>query len=83
MDFNRSKPVLVTVPAVISIACAVPVFAAMLSRLVVQITVDRLPGDPPTPVYDRLGENVLRFLWDGGPVFVDAHHGHTTLATGN
>ena len=60
-------------------------------RLVLQITVDQLRGDLPTRYFDRLGEGGLRYLWEHGTVFTDAHHshantetivGHTTLATG-
>ncbi len=60
-------------------------------RLVLQITVDQLRGDLPTRYFDRLGEGGLRYLWEQGTVYTDAHHshantetivGHTTLATG-
>jgi len=60
-------------------------------RLVLQITVDQLRGDLPTRYFDRLGEGGLRYLWESGTVYADAHHshantetivGHTTLATG-
>ncbi len=60
-------------------------------RLVLQITVDQLRGDLPTRYFDRLGEGGLRYLWENGTVYADAHHshantetivGHTTLATG-
>jgi len=60
-------------------------------RLVLQITVDQLRGDLPTRYFDRLGQGGLRYLWEQGTVFTDAHHshantetivGHTTLATG-
>ena len=65
--------------------------AAAPPRLVLQITVDQLRGDLPTRYFDRLGEGGLRYLWDNGTVYTDAHHshantetivGHTTLATG-
>jgi arylsulfatase A-like enzyme len=60
-------------------------------RLVLQITVDQLRGDLPTRYFDRLGAGGLRYLWEQGTVYADAHHshantetivGHTTLATG-
>lgn len=60
-------------------------------RLVLQITVDQLRGDLPTRYYDRLGKGGIRYLWENGIVYRDAHHahantetivGHTTLATG-
>ncbi len=56
-----------------------------------QITVDQLRGDLPTRYFDRLGEGGLRYLWENGTVYANAHHshantetivGHTTLATG-
>ena len=65
--------------------------AAAPPRLVLQITVDQLRGDLPTRYFDRLGEGGLRYLWENGTVYADAHHshantetivGHTTLATG-
>ena len=46
---------------------------------------------PDFGVHDRLGEGGLRYLWENGTVYADAHHshantetivGHTTLATG-
>ena len=61
------------------------------TRLVLQVTVDQLRGDLPTRYFDRLGEGGLRYLWENGTVYDDAHHshantetivGHTTLATG-
>lgn len=60
-------------------------------RLILQITVDQLRGDLPTRYYDRLGEGGLRYLWENGVVYRNAHHahantetivGHATLATG-
>ncbi len=60
-------------------------------KLILQITVDQLRGDLPTRFYDRLGEGGIRYLWENGVVYTDAHHahantetivGHTTLATG-
>lgn len=60
-------------------------------RLVLQITVDQLRGDLPTRYYDRLGEGGIRYLWESGVVYRNAHHphantetivGHATLATG-
>lgn len=60
-------------------------------KLVLQITVDQLRGDLPARYYDRLGEGGLRYLWENGVVYRDAHHahannetivGHATLATG-
>jgi predicted AlkP superfamily pyrophosphatase or phosphodiesterase len=50
-------------------------------KLVLQITVDALRGDLPTRYYDRLGESGFRYLWDGGTVFADAHHGHANTET--
>ena len=59
-------------------------------RLVLQIIVDQLRGDMPLRVYDRLGENGFRRLYEQGTVFENAHHrhantetivGHATLAT--
>lgn len=56
-----------------------------------QITVDQLRGDLSTRYFDGLGEGGLRYLWEEGTVFADAHHshantetiiGHTTLAIG-
>jgi predicted AlkP superfamily pyrophosphatase or phosphodiesterase len=58
---------------------------------VLQITVDQLRGDLPTRYYDRLGDGGIRYLWENGVVYRNAHHahantetivGHTTLATG-
>jgi len=60
-------------------------------RLILQITVDQLRGDLPTRYYDRLGDGGLRYLWENGVVYRNAHHahantetivGHATLATG-
>jgi predicted AlkP superfamily pyrophosphatase or phosphodiesterase len=60
-------------------------------KLILQITVDQLRGDLPTRYYDRLGEGGLRYLWESGVVYRNAHHGHantetivghSTLATG-
>ncbi|MDH3691848.1 MAG: alkaline phosphatase family protein [Gammaproteobacteria bacterium] len=60
-------------------------------KLILQITVDQLRGDLPTRYYERLGEGGLRYLWETGVVYSNAHHahantetivGHTTLATG-
>lgn len=65
--------------------------AADPPKLVLQITVDQLRGDLPTRYYDRLGEGGIRYLWENGAVYTNAHHnhannetivGHTTLATG-
>ena len=65
--------------------------AAGQPKLVLQITVDQLRGDLPTRYYDRLGEGGIRYLWENGAVYTNAHHnhannetivGHTTLATG-
>ena len=64
---------------------------AAAPRLGTQITVDQLRGDLPTRYFGRLGEGGLRYLWERGTVYTDAHHshantetivGHTTLATG-
>jgi len=60
-------------------------------KLILQITVDQLRGDLPTRYYDRLGDGGLRYLWENGVVYRNAHHahantetivGHATLATG-
>ncbi len=60
-------------------------------KLILQITVDALRGDLPTRYYERLGEGGLRYLYESGIVYKDAHHahantetivGHATLATG-
>ncbi len=65
--------------------------AGATPKLVLQITVDQLRGDLPTRYYDRLGEGGLRYLWETGVVYRNAHHahantetvvGHATLATG-
>ena len=50
-------------------------------RLVLQITVDQLRGDLPTRYYDRLGEGGIRYLWESGIVYRDAHHGHANTET--
>lgn len=72
-------------------ATAQPANAADTPRLILQITVDQLRGDLPTRYYERLGEGGIRYLWENGVVFTNAHHnhannetivGHTTLATG-
>jgi predicted AlkP superfamily pyrophosphatase or phosphodiesterase len=64
---------------------------AQKPKLILQITVDQLRGDLPTRYYDRLGDGGIRYLWERGAVFTNAHHnhannetivGHTTLATG-
>lgn len=60
-------------------------------KLILQVTVDQLRGDMPASVYDRLGEGGLRYLYENGVVYENAHHrhantetvvGHATLATG-
>jgi predicted AlkP superfamily pyrophosphatase or phosphodiesterase len=60
-------------------------------KLILQITVDQLRGDLPTRYYDRLGDGGIRYLWENGVVYRNAHHahantetivGHATLATG-
>ena len=65
--------------------------AAESPKLILQITVDQLRGDLPTRYYERLGEGGIRYLWENGVVYRNAHHahantetivGHTTLATG-
>jgi len=65
--------------------------AADKPKLILQITVDQLRGDLPTRYYDRLGDGGLRYLWEHGVVYSNAHHahantetivGHATLATG-
>ena len=66
-------------------------FSPNRPKLVLQITVDQFRGDLPVRFYDSLGEGGLRYLWENGIVYSDAHHahantetivGHTTLATG-
>ncbi|MFT5501177.1 MAG: putative AlkP superfamily pyrophosphatase or phosphodiesterase [Woeseiaceae bacterium] len=60
-------------------------------KLILQITVDQLRGDLPTRYYERLGDGGIRYLWENGTVYTNAHHshannetivGHATLATG-
>jgi predicted AlkP superfamily pyrophosphatase or phosphodiesterase len=74
----------------LSISCAQEV-ANTRPKLILQITVDQLRGDLPTRYYDRLGDGGIRYLWENGIVYRNAHHahantetivGHTTLATG-
>jgi predicted AlkP superfamily pyrophosphatase or phosphodiesterase len=64
---------------------------ATAPKLILQITVDQLRGDLPTRYYERLGEGGIRYLWENGVVYRNAHHahantetivGHATLATG-
>ena len=50
-------------------------------KLVLQITVDQLRGDLPTRYYDRLGKGGLRYLWESGVVYRNAHHGHANTET--
>lgn len=63
----------------------------MTPKLVLQITVDQLRGDLPDRFIDRMGEGGIRYLFNEGVVYKDAHHahantetivGHATLATG-
>jgi len=90
---NTRSAFLLSFVVVAAIGAQRPVSAqdAAPPRLVLQITVDQLRGDLPTRYYDRLGEGGLRWLWEQGIVYADAHHshantetivGHTTLATG-
>ena len=60
-------------------------------KLILQITVDQLRGDMPGSVYDQLGKDGFRYLYQKGIVYENAHHrhantetvvGHATLATG-
>jgi len=60
-------------------------------KLVVQITVDQLRGDMPASVKERLPEGGLRYLFEQGIHFQNAHYrhantetavGHATLFTG-
>ena len=60
-------------------------------RLVLEITVDQLRGDLPGRVLDRLEPGGLRYLYEGGVHYANAHYehantetivGHATLATG-
>jgi predicted AlkP superfamily pyrophosphatase or phosphodiesterase len=64
---------------------------ATAPKLILQITIDQLRGDLPTRYYERLGEGGIRYLWENGVVYRNAHHahantetivGHATLATG-
>jgi predicted AlkP superfamily pyrophosphatase or phosphodiesterase len=59
--------------------------------LVLQITVDQLRGDLPARVLERLEPGGLRYLYENGTVYANAHYqhantetivGHATLATG-
>jgi len=50
-------------------------------KLILQITVDQLRGDLPTRFYDRLGEGGIRYLWENGVVYRNAHHGHANTET--
>ena len=81
MQYTKSKQVLIAALATSSIVCAAQAYAAETPKLVLQITVDALRGDLPTRYYERLGENGFRYLWDGGTVFADAHHGHANTET--
>ena len=99
--FKRRNPCSFTLAVLIATVILMPACApnrkptgkenTKTPKLVLQITIDALRGDLVTRYYDRLGENGFRYLWDGGTVFVDAHHshantetivGHATLATG-
>jgi predicted AlkP superfamily pyrophosphatase or phosphodiesterase len=72
-------------------SCSATEAPADQPKLVLQITVDQLRGDLPTRYYDRLGDGGIRYLWENGVVYSNAHHahantetivGHVTLATG-
>lgn len=82
--------VIATTTSLFGFSCAQEISNAQ-PRLILQITVDQLRGDLPTRYYDRLGVGGIRYLWDNGVVYRNAHHahantetivGHVTLATG-
>ena len=62
-------------------ACSAAEVPAREPSLVLQITVDQLRGDLPTRYYDRLGEGGIRYLWENGIVYSNAHHGHANTET--
>jgi len=45
-------------------------------KLILQITVDQFRGDLPTRYYNRLGEGGIKYLWESGIVYRNAHHAH-------
>ena len=74
----------VLVPAVLFFLSSTTTYAQNgenTPKLVLQITVDQLRGDLPTRYYDRLGEGGLKFLWESGVVYRNAHHGHANTET--
>lgn len=81
MYFRKSKPIVLTALAALSLSFTATGFTAEPPKLILQITVDALRGDLPTRYYNRLGEDGFRYLWDGGTVYVDAHHGHANTET--
>ena len=50
-------------------------------KLILQITVDQLRGDLPTRYYERLGDGGIRYLWENGTVYTNAHHSHANNET--
>ena len=85
------RALVMCLPLLVLFAAVSSANASDAPKLVLQITVDQLRGDLPTRYYDRLGEGGIRYLWEDGVVYRDAHHahantetivGHTTLATG-
>jgi predicted AlkP superfamily pyrophosphatase or phosphodiesterase len=88
---RHTTPVIAMTVLVAALLAAPQAMADDKPRLVLQITVDQLRGDLPTRYYDRLEPGGIRYLWENGIVYRDAHHahantetivGHTTLATG-
>jgi predicted AlkP superfamily pyrophosphatase or phosphodiesterase len=95
MNTKMSAPLQVIISLALLAALSSTSCAQELSspdpKLVLQITVDQLRGDLPTRYYDRLGDGGIRYLWENGVVYRNAHHahantetivGHATLATG-
>ncbi|NRA98966.1 MAG: alkaline phosphatase family protein [Rhodobacteraceae bacterium] len=73
------------------VALATPLSAQERPALIVQITVDELPGDHLSRFDGSLGPDGLRRLPERGVWYTNAHHahantetivGHTTLASG-
>jgi predicted AlkP superfamily pyrophosphatase or phosphodiesterase len=97
MNQYQLRNMRIAITTILIIGCLL--FSAMVNaqsghktpKLILQITVDQLRGDLPTRYYDRLGEGGIKYLWESGIVYRNAHHahantetivGHTTLATG-
>jgi hypothetical protein len=86
----RSSATLIAMLATVSISYAQDISRPQ-PKLILQITVDQLRGDLPTRYYNRLSDGGIRYLWENGVVYRNAHHahantetivGHATLATG-